>query len=298
MARPLPPLNSIRAFEIAARHLNFSRAAEEAGVTQGAISKQILLLEDYIGSKLFERLPGGLALTDEGRMLRLSVAPAFQLLEQSFERYSRRSPRSNVCRLSTLGSFAAEFLVPRLDDFERDCPHISLEILTSNRLVDFAREELDLSVRYGPGGWDDVVATELVPGELIPVCSPELFVKRGDLELKSFMNGSRRIQVFSNNEWRAWGEKIGIDIIEHAPSPFIIEDFVVAISAARSGQGLALIPELIARKHIKNGSLVAFCRDRLDWEQTYYITHAPNADNQPIVRDVINWLREQAKKPD
>jgi LysR family glycine cleavage system transcriptional activator len=293
MNRPLPPLNSIRAFEIAARHLNFSRAAEEAGVTQGAISKQILMLEDFIGIKLFERLPGGLALTDEGRALRLSVSPAFELLHQSFERFSRRPPRSNTCRLSTLGSFAAHFLVPRLDRFEQSLPHINLEILTSNRLVDFAREELDLSVRHGPGGWDDVISSELVEGNLIAVCAPEIQERRGNMDIKSFICSSRRIQVFSNNEWRKYADIIDIDL-DDAPSAFIIEDFVVAIGAALSGQGLALIPEILVREYIKSGKLVAICSDRIVWDQTYYITHAPNADRNPIVRDVISWLRKEA----
>lgn len=90
MSKPLPPLNSIRAFEVAARNMNFSRAAEEIGVTPGAISKQILTLEDFIGVKLFERLPGGLVLTPEGYKLRSSVEPAFDLLTQAFTRFSRR----------------------------------------------------------------------------------------------------------------------------------------------------------------------------------------------------------------
>jgi len=294
MARPLPPLNSIRAFEIAARHLNFSRAAEDAGVTQGAISKQILLLEDYIGTKLFERRPGGLELTDAGRSLRLSVTPAFETLEKAFERYTRRPPRSNVCRVSTLGSFAAGFLVPRLDRFEQDCPHINLEILTSNRLVDFAREELDFSVRYGSGVWDGVVANELLPGELLPVCAPEILEKRGDQSLQDFIRANRRIQVFTKDEWAAWAGKVGIDLTDSAPAALIIEDFFVAISAALCGQGLALVPEILVREHLASGKLVKFCTDRLEWDRTYYITHAPNAERQPIVCDVITWLREQA----
>jgi DNA-binding transcriptional LysR family regulator len=279
---------------VAARHLNFSRAAEEAGVTQGAISKQILLLEDYIGTKLFERLPGGLALTDEGRALRQTIGPAFEMLHQSFERYHRRPPRSNTCRISTLASFASEFLVPRLDAFEQKLPHIDLEILTSTRLVDFSREEVDLSVRYGPGGWDDVISSELVDGLLLPVCAPEIQQKRGDMDIKSFICSTRRIQVFSNNEWRHYAEKIGINL-EDAPDAFIIEDFVVAIGAVLSGQGVALVPEILTREYIKSGKLVAFCPDRIEWDQTYYITHAPNADRRPIVRDTIKWLRDEAR---
>ena len=294
MPRPLPPLNSIRAFETAARHLNFSRAAEELGVTQGAISKQILLLESYIGHKLFERLPGGLELTDEGNRLRINISPVFRTLEENFERYSRRPPRSNVVRISTLGSFAAEFLVPRLDRFEEALPDITLEILTSNRLVDFAREEIDFAVRFGAGGWSDVVAKELVKGVLVPVCSPALLA-RNPGGVKALIENERRIQVFTNNEWNALAHEHNIDLSAStpAPCPFIIEDFFVAISAAVAGQGLALLPEILTRYYVEKGKLAIFDDARMPTKQTYYITHAPNADRKPNVKQVIDWLRAE-----
>src|SRR5579871_2921491 len=149
MNRALPPLNSIRAFEVAARHLNLTRAAEELGVTQGAISKQIISLEDYIGAQLFEREPGGLRLTNEGGSLKEAIQPAFIMLAEAFMRYSRRPPRSNVIRISTTSSLASQFLVPRLAEFRRAHPDVELEFMTTHRLVDLAREEFDLAVRYG-----------------------------------------------------------------------------------------------------------------------------------------------------
>ena len=112
------------------------------------------------------------------------------------------------------------------------------------------------------------------------------------MDITAFIASTRRIQVFSNNEWRKYADKIAIDL-GAAPPALIIEDFVVAIGAALSGQGLALIPEILVREYIKSGKLVAFCPDRITWDQTYYITHAPNAERNPIIRDVINWLHEQ-----
>ncbi|MEQ1785254.1 MAG: LysR family transcriptional regulator, partial [Hyphomonadaceae bacterium] len=102
MVKPLPPLNAVRAFEAASRHLNLSRAAEELGVTQGAISKQVIALEDFIGVQLFIREPGGLQLTSEGGNLKEAIEPAFTTLADAFARYSRRSPRSNIIRVSTV----------------------------------------------------------------------------------------------------------------------------------------------------------------------------------------------------
>jgi DNA-binding transcriptional LysR family regulator len=302
MPLSLPPLNAVRTYEVAARHLNFSRAAEELGVTQGAISKQVILLEDYIGAKLFERLPGGLALTAEGIALRNSIAPAFELLGEAFERFHRRPPRSNVCRISTLASFASQFLIPRLSSFEERHPDIKLEILTSDRLVDLAREEVDVSVRYGPGGKGDLIEAPLVKGALAAVSSPKLLERAdGKKDLAAFLSSVRRIQVFSNNEWRKWIEVTGIDLSE-APRPFIIEDFVVAIEAVLAGQGVALLPEILVRKHLANGDMKLFCPTQIEWNQTYYSAHVPGAERRPVVRDALAWLRNEvsasAKKND
>ena len=170
MPNPLPPLNAVRVFEAAARHLNFARTAEELGVTSSAVSKQIGILEDYIGGQLFERSNTGLVLTLEGRELKHSLEPAFEMLASSFQRYSRRPPRSTKFRLATVASFAAEFLVPRLNRFEAHFADVELEILTSDRLLDLSREEVDLSVRYGPGDWPGVVSHKLSSGLLLPVC--------------------------------------------------------------------------------------------------------------------------------
>lgn len=292
MTKPLPPLTSIRAFESAARLLNFSRASEEIGVTPGAISKQILLLEDFIGVKLFERLPGSLTLTPAGYALKTSVQPAFELLSQAFSRYARRPPRSNVCRVATLASFAGQFLVPRLDQFNKDLPNFELEILTSTRLVDFAREEIDIGVRYGLGEWSDVVANELVKGELVPVCAPELLAQYSNEPDEKIIQKARRIQLFSSDEWRNWSELTGIEL-NGPDNTFIIEDTSVAMEATLTGQGLSLLPDILVRRNIKSGKLIRFSDQSLPWKQTYFVTHAPNAEKRPVVRDVIAWLRKE-----
>ena len=295
MPRTLPPLNSIRAFEAAARHLSFSRAAEELGVTQGAISKQVLLLEDYIGMRLFERQPGGLELTERGLGLREAVCPAFTMLGDAFDRFSRRAPRSNICRLSTLTSFAAQFLVPRLGEFERRFPHIDLEILTSNRLIDLSREEVDLSVRLGHGHWEGVVSTELCPGRMVPVCTPEYYKRSDANNLQEFVDSARRAQVFSNNEWVKWFEETGLTACPDT-DVFIIEDFLVSMQAVIEGQVIALLPELVVRKFLDNGRMMRFSDTDIIVPRTYHIAHKPNADRNPVVRDVIAWLHEEIAK--
>jgi len=296
MPRPLPPLNSIRAFEAAARHMNFSHAAEELGVTPSAVSKQVILLEDYIGVQLFERRPGNLNLTNRGVILREAVSPAFDALEAAFERFSRKAPRSNIVRISTLSSFAMTFLVHRLPDLKKKHPHIELEILTSDRVVDLSTEEVDLSVRTGHGSWDGLVSEKLGSGAFIPVCAPTLYEKYWTGDMSTFINAAVRARVFSNDEWIKWSEKIGINPPTHS-DVFVMEDYLVALQAVLEGQIIALLPELIVRRHLSKGRLMQFSDTEMNYMYTYYLAHKPNAECRPEVQETIKWLKAEATAP-
>jgi LysR family glycine cleavage system transcriptional activator len=294
MARPLPPLNPVRAFEAAARHLNLSRAAEEMGVTQGAISKQVIALEDFIGVQLFEREATGLQLTVEGNNLREAIRPAFALLGDAFARYSRRAPRSNVVRISTITSFAGQFLVPRLAAFREQVPGVELEFITSIRLVDLTREEFDIAVRYGAGEWDGVTSVKLVEGTFVPVCTPaQLEAAKGDV--RRLLVQTRRLQNSTFNEWRAWAETEKVDLSQLAPS-YMIEDFLVCCRAVVEGLGLALLPEILVRDHVKRGEMVVFSPTRVETAYTYHLCYTAAAARRPIVRDTLDWLKAEAAK--
>ncbi len=292
MVKPLPPLNAVRAFEAASRHLNLSRAAEELGVTQGAISKQVIALEDFIGVQLFIREPGGLQLTSEGGNLKEAIEPAFTTLADAFARYSRRSPRSNIIRVSTVASFASQFLVPRLSRFHAKFPGYELEFLTSIRLVDLAREEFDIAIRYGPGGWDDVVSVPIGEGRLIPVCSPAMF-SHANGDLATLLANNRRIQSSASNEWRAFALEAKLPLSAVTPT-FTMEEFTVALAGALSGEGLALIPDVLVRDRLARGELVQFCDIAVKPGYAYHICHAPNALRRSILAELIAWLKEEA----
>ena len=189
-------------------------------------------------------------------------------------------------------------MIPRLDAFEEQLPHIELEILTSDRLIDLSREEIDLSVRYGPGGWDGLVSTELAKGVLGAglrsgaACTAQATM----MWLRWFLRHGafRSFQIMSG---AVWAEATGIDLSD-AKSAFIIEDFVVVIAAVMAGQGLALLPEILIREYLADGRMVLFSQTPVAWGQTYHIAHKPNAERRAIVRDVIDWLkRETAKGP-
>lgn len=292
MSRGLPPLNAVRAFEAASRHLNLSRAAEELGVTQGAISKQVSSLEDFIGAQLFERTPAGLSLTQEGYTLKEALMPAFAMLGEAFVRYSRRPPRSTICRISTTASFAGQFLVPRLPAFRQRRPDIEIEFITSIRLVDLAREEVDIGIRYGLGEYDGLVSARLTDGVLAPVGRPDL-VKKFKGDLHGLLNSCLRIQTAGFNEWRAFGEQANLPPELAAPN-YVIEDFLVALKAVLTGQGLVLLPEILVRDQIKSGELALFSDKRVTTAHTFHLAHTTAAVRRPAVQDVIAWLRAEA----
>ncbi len=289
MTRSLPPLNAVRAFEAASRHLSFSRAADELGVTQGAISKHVIALEDFIGAQVFVRSPTGLSLTQEGYTLMEALRPAFAMMTDAFAHYHRRPPRSSVCRIATLASFAAQFLVPRLPEFRQRYPDIEIELITSIRLVDLTREEADIAVRYGLGEYEGLVATPLMKGLLVPVCSPALVEKAGGDVMRLFAS-ARRIQTAGYNEWRDWSKVAKIDFADSQAS-YVIEDFLVALKALITGQGLALLPQALVQDQITSGELAQFSSIPLEVEHTFHLAHTLASAKRPFVQDVINWLK-------
>lgn len=289
MSRPLPPLNAVRAFEAASRHLSFSRAAEELGVTQGAISKHVISLEDFIGAQVFLRSPTGLSLTQEGYTLMEALRPAFAMMSDAFSHYHRKPPRSNICRIATLASFASQFLVPRLPEFRQAYPDIEIEFITSVRLIDLTREEADLGVRYGLGEYEGLVSSQLVKGVLMPVCSPAV-IQASDGNLTSLLTTARRIQTAGYNEWRDWSRIANIDISATQPA-YVIEDFLVAIKALTTDQGLALLPHILVQDQLASGELVQFCDTPLEIEHTFHLAHTTASVRRPFVQTVVEWLR-------
>ena len=289
MSRSLPPLNAVRAFEAASRHLSFSRAAEELGVTQGAISKHVISLEDFIGAQVFVRSPTGLSLTQEGYTLMEALRPAFAMMTDAFAHYHRKPPRSSICRIATLASFAGQHLVPRLPEFRALHPDIEIEFITSVRLIDLTREEADLAVRYGLGQYEGLVTNRLVKGMLMPVCSPSVYDACGG-NLDKLLNTARRIQTAGYNEWREWQATTNIDLSDMPPA-YVIEDFLVAIKALTTGQGLGLLPRIRVQDMIDCGELVQFASSPVDIDHTFHIAHTVASARRPFVQTVIDWLK-------
>src|SRR5215469_3466960 len=180
MAKPLPPIASLRAFEAAARHMNFTRAAEELAITQAAVSYQIRLLEQRLGTSLFVREPRRLLLTETGTELAIPLRYAFDRLRATFESFHKDA--QGVLSLSVSETFAANWLVPRLGSFQVENPPVAVRLESSNRLVEFGREKFDAGIRSGRGEWAGVAAHRLFPLLFTPVCTPSLLKRFGPVK--------------------------------------------------------------------------------------------------------------------
>src|SRR3954453_5417598 len=181
MLRRLPALNALKAFEAAARHESFTRAAEELFVTQGAVSHQVKALEEELGVKLFNRERQRLVITEAGRQYLTTLRDAFDRIAIGTERLLQRQS-SGALTVSTSPDFAARWLVNRLGRFAAAHPDIDLRVSATMHHVDFAREEVDLAVRHGDGNWPGLHAVRLSAEELFPICSPKLVAGRNGMK--------------------------------------------------------------------------------------------------------------------
>ena len=282
-----PSLNALRMFDAAARHLNFRLAAEELNLTQGAVAQQVRHLEAELGLKLFDRKARGLALTAIGRTYHAPVHRALAMIEEATEKLH---PQSTQLVLSVTPSFAAKWLVPRLGAFEKAHPGIDIQTVASEGLSNFQSDGVDLAIRQGhPPFGEDVLAVLLAPLELCAVCSPALGEEIGHIEhLKDFA-GHRLIQD-SHNLWDRLLE-------EAAPgAPFGKVQFnqsALAMDAAANGQGIALVPRLLADADISQKKLTVLWRDTAQNQPGYYIVY-PNQDKQKPARQImIDWFLSQ-----
>ena len=289
-----PSLSAARAFEAAARTLNFTRAAEELGQTQGAISHQVRALEARLGVRLFERGARGLIeLTESGRRYLPFVREAFDRLRAG-EELVRGSGRAAVLTVSVSPNFASKWLVPRLGDFSESHPDLDLRISASPHHVDFSRQDIDLAVRHGDGNWPDLHVERLCAEEIFPVCSPNLL--QSGLAICSAADLSGRILIHDRDRsrWRDWLAAFGIKAAatEHGP---VFDQTALAIDAAVAGQGIALARSALAALDLIAGRLVRPLPEALPAEFAYWIVCRKSVGEAPKIRRFRSWLLAQAK---
>src|SRR5260221_2381519 len=244
MPRRLPPLNALKAFEAAARHESFTRAAEELCVTQGAVSHQVKALEAELGLKLFNRERQRLVITEAGRTYLVVVRDAFDRIGDGTERLLQRQ-RGGALTVSTSPNFAAKWLVHPLSRFAETHPEIHLRVSASLHHVDFAREDIDLSIRHRDRNDFRLHVTRLCTEELFPVCSPKLVNGRNRLRAPADLARFPLLHVGDREGWRQWLDFAGATGVDPSRGP-ILNQASMAIDAAVDGQGIALARTALA----------------------------------------------------
>ena len=253
MARRLPPLNALRAFEVAARHLSFTKAADELSVTQAAISHQVKALEAHLGLKLFRRLNRGLLLTEEGQICLATAREAFDRIAETAERV-RANERRATLTVSVLPSFASKWLVPRLGRFRLAHADIDVRVAPDERLVDFARDDVDMGIRYGNGRYPGLHTVWLMEEEVFPVCSPALRSGGHPLSAPSDLAHHTLLHDEGHDGWRTWLLAAGLPEIDPTRGP-IFTDSSHLVEAAVEGQGVALARGALAAADLSAGRL-------------------------------------------
>lgn len=299
MAVRFPPIAALRALEAAARHLSYTRAAEELFVTQSAISHQIKHAEEMWGFKLFERRGRRLVLTEAGHALVPIVRDFIRRISSTLEDLSERNDGPAALRVTLLQSFAFKWLVPRLGHFNQDYPDIDVWISTSDQLVDFNAENADIGIRLGYGNWGNMYEQQILTEYVFPVCSPRFIKKHGypdtpqDLLNLPLM---RRGIIDILPKWRDWFKDAGV-AIKKMPSGTKFPLTSLALQAAIDDQGIALARSSLVLDDISAGRLVMLFPDVISRSNvSYFFICVPGRENEPQIAAFRSWITQESDK--
>lgn len=295
MTDRLPPLTALRAFEAAARHLSFAKAASELNVTPAALSFQIKSLEEHLGQLVFRRLNRAVELTDVGRALYPGCAEGFDALGQAW-RMARRYGDTSRLAITAGPAFTAKWLAPRLFDFAQKYPEIELRFSASLRIMDFDRDEVDVAIRFGLGGDDDLYSVPIIREWMTPMMTPELakVYPSPDLMTSEVLLHQDDTRAFRPAmDWSAWRRAANLPQMEHHGPRFSQADH--AIDAALEGAGIVLGRISLTQKALKEGRLVAPYKIALTTPAHYRFVCPHASIAQPKVKAFEDWITSETK---
>lgn len=287
MSDPLAgiPLASIRVFEAAARLLSFTRAAEELGMTQAAVSWQIKSLETRLGQSLFRRLPREVALTDAGERLSRGATEAMILLRRAVSDLTEAD--EGVLSITTLATIATQWLAPRLGRFQLNNPGLAVRLDTAPQLVDLTRESFDVALRTGSGEWPGLESVRLLPATFTPVCTPAM-AERLALKTPSDLLTAPRIGLES--EWSAWFTAAGVEAPTRAALTLSADHQALEVAAAMGDQGVALASPILFGREIDAGLLVRLFAQTVPLTAGYWLCWPIDRRRSPKIVRFKEWL--------
>ena len=300
MSGHLPPLSALRAFEAAARHMSFSRAADELHVTPAAISHQIHALEQDLGVRLFHRMNRSIELTASARVLLPGLTEAFAGIQSSVRRL-RTHNDTGTLTVTASPSFAAKWLVLRLHRFQEQCLEVDVRISATDNVVDLTKGDFDIAIRYGTGNYPGLDVELLFTNEVFPACSPQLLTTGlplrtpDDLPLHNLIHDQAIERDPLVPTWPMWLKAAGVKNVL-ATTGLSFNNMHLALDAAIAGHGVVLAQSTIAAADLAAGRLVRLFSLALPDQFAYYIVTAPGALERPKVRSFRDWLRCEADR--
>jgi LysR family glycine cleavage system transcriptional activator len=293
MARRLPSIRALAAFEAAGRHLNFTRAATELNLTQGAISHRVADLEAQLGVRLFVRLPQGLALTQPGHRYLPAVREGLGHLRAGAQAIEDEYAGRGMLTISVSPNFAAKWLVHRLGTFLSAEPDIDLRISATQRHIDLVADGVDLAIRHGDGHWQGLHAVRLCTEELFPVCSPRLVEGAKGLSVPHDLARCALLHDRDRQGWSRWLDAAGAPEVDAARGP-VFDQTSMAIDAAIAGHGVALARTALAAADLLGGRLVRPFATALPAPFGYWIVCIEGSATRRKVVLFRDWLLAEA----
>jgi LysR family glycine cleavage system transcriptional activator len=292
MPRRLPPLNTLPSFEAAARHLSFSRAADELHVTHGAVSRAVRNLEDHLGVQLMIRASRSVRLTPIGASFAAEIREVLEHLAAATSAATGQS--SGIVSVSTIDSFAARWLMPRLFGFRRGHRDIDVRVATSERLADFVSDGIDIAIRCGGGQYRGLSAELLMKEDHFPVCSPKLLRSRYPLRTPADLARHTLLHDVFTVDWAMWLHGAGIDNVDaHRGPTFLSSDH--AIQAAVRGEGVVLGRSALVADELAANHLVRPFEFSLPAGFAYYVVYPQRGLKRPSVKAFRDWLMAEAR---
>jgi len=294
MARRLPPLNALRAFEAAGRRASMSAAADELAVTPAAVSHQIKTLEDYFGVALFHRSVRSIRLTDRGAALMPFLSEGLDLFSEGCRKLSALDDDAPLV-ISSAPVFAGKWLVRHLADFNAHYPDITVRLDGSLSVVDFGIDDVDAAIRFGTGPYPGLHAEALVNEDVIPVCSPDLLkgayplLKPEDLAHHTLIHVDWYALAGTQPDWNMWLKTAGVTGVNGTKGPVVTSDSL-AVEAAMNGVGVVLVSEFLVRHDLAGGRLVKPFDLMLPSNHWYWFVCPPENLERPKVRAFRDWL--------
>ena len=292
MAKTLPAMPLLRAFDAAVRHLQMRKAAQELNVTESAISHQIRRLEADLGAQLFERGADGLSLTEAGLRFAEGLTPAMAQLNDAIDS-TRRAPEASELAISAPPAFASLWLAPRLVRFQRGHPGVTIRLATSARVVDFRAEKVDAAIRYGHGDWPRMRIDHLLDEKLIPVASPKLLAPRNGQDPIDLLQTLPLIgNAHHPDEWSAWAlaTKNGLG---GAEVQVWLEGSDQVLPAAAAGEGIAIGRSPYVQAMLASGALAPIVPDWLPIKKAYYLVAPEATAGRPLITALRRWLKAE-----